>query len=151
MLQKKARLNTQLESEGAEFLVLGQLLISKIAAYKAYTRMRGYDLVAFDPKANALAKISVKSRWSSNAASILIKKKTDCHFVVVVRLNRGSKDGRLQVKSPEFFVIPTAVLDRVPRTGKWNKVLFKRIPNFESFRDNWPQIERFLWLDKRQP
>ncbi|MHB8413686.1 MAG: hypothetical protein ACYDDI_17335 [Candidatus Acidiferrales bacterium] len=142
MPQKKARLDTHLESEGAEFLVLGQLLISKIAAYKAYSRMRGYDLIAFDPKANVSAKISVKSRWSSKAYSILIKKKTDCDFVVVVKLNRGSKDGRL--KGPEFFVIPIAVLNESPRIGKWNKVQFKRIPKFGSFKDAWPQIEDLL-------
>lgn len=144
MPKKKKRLDTQLESEGAEFLVLGQLLILKIAAYKAYSRMRGYDVIAFDPKANALAKISVKSRWSSSANSILIKKKTDCDFVVIVKLNRGSQDGRLPLGVPEFFVIPIAVLNRAPRIGKLHRVLFERIPEFNSFKDGWPQIKDFL-------
>ena len=37
--------NTKLEAEGAEFLVLGNLLINKIASYKTYTNMPGYDLL----------------------------------------------------------------------------------------------------------
>lgn len=40
------RLDTRLESEGAEFLVLGQLLIARIPTYKTYTNMPGWDLVA---------------------------------------------------------------------------------------------------------
>jgi len=57
------RQDTKLESEGAEFLVLGQLLIHRIAAYKTYTNMPGYDLVATHPEKNTSAKIQVKSRW----------------------------------------------------------------------------------------
>ena len=35
--------NTRLESEGAEFLVLGQLLLRGIPAYKTCTNMAGYE------------------------------------------------------------------------------------------------------------
>ncbi len=44
------RQDTRLESEGAEFLVLGQFLINRIVAYKTYTNMPGYDLVATNPE-----------------------------------------------------------------------------------------------------
>lgn len=54
------RKNTRLQSEGAEFLVLGQLLMHGIPAYKAYVNMPGYDLVATDPDAGTGARISVK-------------------------------------------------------------------------------------------
>ena len=54
-----SRQDTRLESEGAEFLVLGQFLIHKIAAYKTYTNMPGYDLVATNPDQNTSAKIQV--------------------------------------------------------------------------------------------
>lgn len=50
-----SRLDTRLESEGAEFLVLGQLLIHRIRAYKTYTNMPGYDLVATHPERNVVA------------------------------------------------------------------------------------------------
>jgi hypothetical protein len=137
------RQNTRLESEGAEFLVLGQLLITGIPAYKAYTNMPAYDIVATNPMMNTSARISVKSRWTTNATGFIIKS-FECDFVVLVKLNRGSKDGRLQVKSPEFFVFPADALHNVPRTANWNKISFGHIPNFESYRDRWPLIRDFL-------
>ena len=87
------RLDTRLESEGAEFLVLGQLLLSKIPSYKTYTNMPGYDLVATNPESSTSAKIQVKSRWRTGANGFPIKN-FDCDFIVVVLLNRGSKDGK---------------------------------------------------------
>jgi len=86
------RQDTKLETEGAEFLVLGQLLIHRIASYKTYTNMPGYDLVATHPEKNTSARIQVKSRWRTGAPGFLIKN-FDCDFVVVVKLNRGKKTG----------------------------------------------------------
>jgi hypothetical protein len=40
------RQDTNPETEAAEFLVLGQLLLERILAHKAYTNFPGYDLVA---------------------------------------------------------------------------------------------------------
>lgn len=44
------RLDTKLESTGAEFLVLGNLLLQRIPTYKTYTNMPGYDLIATNPE-----------------------------------------------------------------------------------------------------
>ena len=93
------RQNTKLESEGAEFLVLGQLLTNGIPSYKAYTNMAGYDIVATNPDRNTSARIQVKSRWRTGAEGFIIKR-FDCDFVVVVLLNRGSKDGKAKVLPP---------------------------------------------------
>jgi len=41
-----ARLNTKLESKGARFLVLGQMLIRGIDTSMPFEKMSGYDLVA---------------------------------------------------------------------------------------------------------
>jgi len=41
------RLDTRLEGEGAEFLVLGHLLVEGIEAHNAYTRFPGFDIIAF--------------------------------------------------------------------------------------------------------
>ena len=41
-----SRLDTSLESTGAEFLVLGELLVEGIQAYKAYTRHPGFKIIA---------------------------------------------------------------------------------------------------------
>jgi hypothetical protein len=138
-----ARLNTRLESEGAEFLVLGNLLIEGIAAYKTYTNMPGYDLVATDPENKTSARIQVKSRWRTNAPGFLINN-FDCEFVVVCRLNRGSKDGKGIIKEPEFFVFPTTFLQSVPRSESWGKIMLRHIPELESYRERWDLIREFL-------
>ena len=54
--------DTKLEAEGAEFLVLGMLLVEGVHAFKAYTNFAGYDLVALDPGTGRSARIQVKSR-----------------------------------------------------------------------------------------
>lgn len=138
-----ARQNTRIESEGAEFLVLGQLLIAGIPSYKTYTNMRGYDLVATDPERNTSARISVKSRWKTRAEGFIISC-FECDFVVIAKLNRGSKDGRAEVLPPEFFVLPVDLLRDVPRTDAWDKIAFSKIPQFESFRDRWDLVREFL-------
>lgn len=138
-----ARQDTSLESEGAEFLVLGNLLIQGIAAYKTYTNMKGYDLVATNPECNTSARVQVKSRWRTQAPGFIINN-FDCDFVVVCRLNRGSKDGRAVVKDPEFFVFPIDVLKTFPRSEGWGKIMLRSIADLESYRNRWDLVREFL-------
>ncbi len=137
------RRDTRLESEGAEFLVLGELLIRGIPGYKAYTNMPGYDVVALDPDRDRIARISVKSRWVTNATGFIIKN-FNCDFVVVAKLNRGTKMDRGKVLPPEFFVLPVESVKNVPRSKGWNRMTFGSIPNFKSYRDRWDLIRTFL-------
>jgi len=137
------RLNTRLESEGAEFLVLGQLLLHKIAAYKTYTNMPGYDLIATAPEHNTSARIQVKSRWRTGASGFPISN-FDCEFVVAAFLNRGSKDGKKKVLSPDYYVFPVGVIQALPRDKQWSKVDLKHLPDREIFRENWSQIVDYL-------
>jgi|SRR5882724_1405339 len=97
------RLNTALESEAAEFLVLANLLLRKIPSFKNYTRHSGYDLVATNPDTNRLAKIQVKSRYQVNANGFPIKN-FNSDFVIFCRLNKN-KEGEI-TKEPEFFYPP---------------------------------------------
>ena len=138
-----ARLNTRLESEGAEFLVLGQLLIHRIPTYKTYTNLPGYDLVATHPENNRSARIQVKSRWRTGAHDFPIQN-FDCDFVVVTFLNRGSKDGRKHVMTPRFYVLPVDVVRSLPRTANWNKVSVRNVPELESYSEAWHLIADFL-------
>ncbi len=137
------RQNTLLESEGAEFLVLGQLLIQGIPTYKTYTNMPGYDLVATNPERNRTARIQIKSRWKTKAEGFIIKN-FDCDFVVIVKLNRGSKEGDAEILPPEYFVLPVDVAEALPRTEGWGKVAFSSISDMESYRENWDLIRAFL-------
>lgn len=137
------RLDTRLESEGAEFLVLGQLLLNRIASYKTYTNMPGYDLVATNPESNKSAMVQVKSRWRTGAAAFPIKN-FDCDIVVVVLLNRGSKDGKREVLPPKYFVFPIEVIKSAPRSENWGKVNLKDIDNYDQYEDKWHIITDFL-------
>lgn len=136
-----ARLNTKLESKGARFLVLGQMLIRGIDASMASENMSGYDLIATHSDSNSSARIQVKSRWRTGAPKFNITN-FSCDYIVVVKLNRGMKDGTGMVLDSEYFVFPVDVIDKVPR--KSGNVHFKQIPNIESYRNQWDLIGNFL-------
>jgi len=75
--------------------------------------------------------------------SFLIKN-FDCDFVVIVRLNRGTKDGSGEVRDPEYSVLPVSVVHAAPRTEDWGRVDFRNMPDFDSYRDRWELIAEFL-------
>jgi len=138
-----AKQNTKIESEGAEFLVLGNLLIQKIPAYKAYSNMPGYDIIATNPDQNSSVRIQVKSRWATKANSFIINK-FNCDFVVLVKLNRGSKNQKDKILPPEYFVLPVDFVKSLPQSDNWGKINFKDIPDLESFKDRWDLVVKFL-------
>lgn len=137
------RLDTKLESAGAEFLVLGNLLLHRIPAYKTYTNMPGYDLVATNAENNTSARIQVKSRWETGSSGFPISN-FDCDFVVAAFLNRGSKSGKKEISDPAFYVFPISVFTNLPRAAKWNKVYLRNVPNPEFYRSKWNLIVDFL-------
>jgi hypothetical protein len=49
------RLDTKLESDAAEFLVLGRLLLERAPTYKSYVNYPGYDHVTVNPDKNTVA------------------------------------------------------------------------------------------------
>jgi hypothetical protein len=55
------RQDTRIGSEGAEFLVLSQLLIAGIPTFKSYTNTQGYDLAATNPEKNSSARFVFQS------------------------------------------------------------------------------------------
>ncbi len=137
------RLNTQLECTGAEFLVLGNLLLQGIPTYKSYVNTRGYDLVATNPDENRSARIQVKSRWRTDPEGFIIKN-FDCDFVVIALLNRGSKNGKAEIRLPEYFVLPVEVVRSLPRSQGWGKISFSKIDHFSKYKDRWVDIRNFL-------
>ncbi|MDE0185254.1 MAG: hypothetical protein OXP71_07320 [Candidatus Poribacteria bacterium] len=136
-----ARLNTKLESKGARFLVLGQMLIRGIDTSMPFEKMSGYDLVATHSDNRLSARIQVRSRWRTDAPKFNVTNLA-CDFVVVVKLNRGSKDGTAKVLTPEYFVFPIAVIERAPRLS--GNVHFDQFRNLEDYRNQWNLIGNFL-------
>lgn len=136
-----SRQNTQLEAAGAEFLVLGQLLIAGIPAFKSYTNFKGYDLTATNADRKRSVRVQVKSRWRTGAEGFIINR-IDCDFVVVVLLNRGSRDGSAEVRPPEYFVIPARVVRALPRSKNWGKVSFSEFPKLKQYHERWDLIRQ---------
>lgn len=148
--KKTKKQDTKLESEGAEFLVLGLLLIEGISAYKAYINFPGYDLTAVNPETKRVARIQVKSRWATDYDTSFPLKSLDCDFVVHVALNRGYRFGKKKnikdngIKAPTFYVFPIDVISKARNEAGWNKVQIKKVENLETYIDNWTLIKNYL-------
>lgn len=145
------RKDTKLESEGAEFLVLGHLLIEGVHCYKAYVNFPGYDLTAVNPKSRKTARIQVKSRWATDYDKSFPIKKFNCDFVVHVALNRGNsfkrRGKRISPKPPEFYVLPVEEVKKARgKKSSWNKVRLSKIPKakLDFFKGNWRLVRAFL-------
>ncbi|MBI5867236.1 MAG: hypothetical protein HZB43_02930 [candidate division Zixibacteria bacterium] len=141
------RQNTRLEAEGAEFLVLGNLLAEGIPAFKSYTNIPGYDLIAVNPDRNLSARIQVKSRWRTKPDGFIIKG-FECDFVVLVLLNRGSKDGSAKVLPPDYYVLPVDLIRALPRTEDWGKISSTNFPVLQRYRERWDLIGAFLKVSR---
>ena len=148
----RPRLDSSLESEGAEFLVLGLLLCEGIQASKAYTKQPGYDLIAFEPELNRSCRIQVKSRWATDYDGSFLIKNSNCDFVAHVALNRGFRgyrkkatpedDGR---RPPVIYIFPIAVVERARGSAaSWGKVFVQAIPEASDYIENWQLIRDFL-------
>src|SRR5664279_324257 len=133
------RLDSSLENVGAEFLVLGNLLIEKIQAFKAYNNFPGYDIVATNAQKHSSCFIQVKSRWATDASGFLIRN-FDCDFVVVVLLNRGYRKSRkrqpddLGRREPVFYVLPAKIVkDAQHKDSNWGKVYLRHIDQRDQY------------------
>jgi hypothetical protein len=151
--QPAKRQDTKLETEGAEFLVLGMLLIEGIHCFKAYTNFIGYDLVAMDPGGACSARIQVKSRWATDYDRSFPIRNFSCDFVVLVALNRGFRFGRKSAGgeaaagrgSPKFYCFPVDLVRAAQSpTDKWGKVSLSRIPDYSSYEEAWHLIRDHL-------
>ena len=144
---------TKLHSEGAEFLVLGHLLILGIHTTKAYINYPGWDLVAFNPDKNKSVKIQVKSRFASDSNGFLVGN-LDFDFLVMVRLNRGmrySSKIKPSASRPQFWIVPASDIKTTlenPKTksslGGW-RFTFGQLPKLpDKYEDNWGLIAKKL-------
>lgn len=144
-----ARLDTRLESAGAEFLVLGNLLIEGIEAYKTYVNYPGFDIVAVNPGIGRACRIQVKSRWATDYDGGFPMKNFDCDFVVLAALNRGFRgrkknqsDGK---KSPIFYIFPVDIVRKAQNpTSSWGKCYLRHMEKPEQYQDAWYLIKKHM-------
>jgi hypothetical protein len=148
-----SRLDTSLESAGAEFLVLGNLLAEGIQAFKAYINFPGYDIIATNPEKNTSCRIQLKSRWATDFDGGFPIRNFECDFVVLVALNRGYRYGKKPKnsdtgrKDPQFYVFPVEVVQAAqdPRS-RWGKAFLNRVENPAQYLAKWSLIKSFLAL-----
>lgn len=145
------RLDTSLESSGAEFLVLGSLLVEGIQAFKAYTNFPGYDLIATNAEENRSCRIQVKSRWATDFDGGFPIKNFDCDFVVFVALNRGYRYRRKKHgddagrREPEFYVFPVGVVREAQQPkSTWNKVFLRHMEGAREYLSRWDLVRSHL-------
>jgi hypothetical protein len=150
-----ARLDTSLESTGAEFLVLGHLLIAGIQAFKAYTNFPGYDIIATHPEKNCSCRIQVKSRWATDFDGGFPIRNFDCDFIVFVALNRGfryrkkSADIHHGRQEPQYYVFPVQLIQAAQDPGNtWGKVFLRHIKDVEYYVNNWELVKAFLGCEE---
>ncbi len=150
-----SRLDTSLESAGAEFLVMGHLLPEGIQAFKAYTNFPGYDIIATNPEKNTSCRIQVKSRWATDFDGGFPIRNFECEFVVRVALNPGyryrrKKDGGTGRKDPQFYVFPVEVVQAAQKSsGKWSMAFLNRMDNPAQTLANWDLIRTFLAIEDK--
>lgn len=152
------RLDSKLESVGAEFLVLGHLLIEGVHAFKSYTDYPGYDILATSEETGKECRIQVKSRWATDFNRHFPMRTFECDFVVVVALNRGYQ--KIRKKSPEdtgrmepaYYIIPADLVRAAQKPGsKLGIVPMKNIPDIEQkYKDNWQLILEALGIERKQ-
>lgn len=141
----RQRLDSKIQSDAAEFLVLGHLLLENVPAFKAYNNQPRYDLVAASPENGTSARIQVKSRWATDAGSVNISR-FDFDFLVVARLNRGrryTKNSKVKVMPPDYYVLSNSEVNQIAtrnrtRKIKWNPEQLK--PHISK----WQKIAQFL-------
>jgi hypothetical protein len=139
--KKQQRPDTKLEAEAAEFLVLGQLLLERISAFKAYVNFPGYDLIATNADRKTSARLQVKSRYRTDWDGFIIKN-FDCEFVVLVLLNRGysrpKKSGDDGVRPPDFYILPIKYVRSVrDSNNEWGKITKSRLKGIDEYKDRW--------------
>jgi hypothetical protein len=141
-------LDSSLESKGAEYLVLGHLLIEGISAYKCDANTAAYDLIAVNPDRKTLCRVQVKSRWATDHNGGMVIKNLDNEFVVFVSLNRGYRHTKAKhgpdpgKKPPRFYVFPTHLLRRIDRSS--NFIYLKDIQDHEDYVDRFDLIADHL-------
>lgn len=148
-----ARLNTKLQSTGAEFLVLGNLLINGIQAYKCYENYPGYDLISVNYNGQKSCRIQVKSRYATDHGGGFPIKNFECDIVVFAALNRGVRYAKNKVISdensgvlePVFYIFPVEIIKAaIKETATWSKVYLRDISDADNYQQNWSIISNFL-------
>ena len=144
-----------LTPDGAEFLVLGNLLVRGIYAYKNYVNTPDYDVVALNPDNKKIARIEVKSRQRKDAKVYQLKNfKSD--FVVFVQLNKYTRTKKKKIfrdseNNINYIIIPTKKVKslkrrKTPNTWGRYRINIGDLSSYKRYENDlgWHRIKKFL-------
>ena len=145
-------LDTEVPAEGAVCLVQGMLCRAAIPTFKAPAFRAVYDLIAVNPDTKKSATIQVKSRFQTDCDRSFVVNRIGADFFAFVFLNMGNwYQGKphVDVRAPEFYVVPKAEVERTVDSRKKMPKFFIRYgdANFEKFRDAWHLVAQDLGID----
>jgi hypothetical protein len=148
----RRRLDSALEAEGAEFLVLGNLLLNHVVANKAYSNTKDYDIIAVNPDTKVAVTVQVKSRWRTGANNFMLSA-VRADFVVLVSLNRG-RDAKGQggdPADPSFMILPRDVAEAALAANRHGKIPLNKLPVSNAagapYLGGWKLIADALGVD----
>ena len=145
-------LDTQVPSEGAVCLVQGMLCRAGIPTFEAPPFRAVYDLIAINPNTKKSATIQVKSRFQTDCDRSFVVNKFGADFFAFVFLNMGnwySHEPYVDIREPEFYIVPKAEVERTVDTRKKMPKFFIKHTDtsFGKFRDAWHLIAQSLDID----
>lgn len=150
----KNRLNTEVPTEGAVYLIQGMLCRAGIPTFKAPEFRAVYDLVAINPYTKKSATIQMKSRFETDNDRSFQVKKLGADFFAFVFLNMGknwdSSGPHVDIREPEFYVIPKDKVEPIvaSKERKMRKFFIKRDDaNFVKFCNAWHLVAQDLDID----
>ena len=148
------RKDSKLTQEGAEKLIVSNLLIRDIECYQAYSNQKSYDLIAISKNGKKTARIEVKSRLNKHAQKITgsnFKHKTRPFPDFYVSVFIKSFKNKSQV-SPNNIEIDILVLpQKIVHSKKHSHIRAKgtyfypnRLDDIKKYLNNYELITDFL-------
>ena len=145
----KNRLNTEVPTEGAVYLIQGMLCRAGIPTFKAPAFRAVYDLVAINPYTKKTVTIQVKSRFQTDCDRGFVVNRLGADFFAFVFLNMGnwySSKPDEGIDEPEFYIVPKTKVEQIIDTSKKVPKFFvkKGDAEFKRFRDAWQLVAEAL-------
>ncbi len=140
--------------EGAEKLIVSNLLIRDIECYQAYENQKSYDLIAISKNGKKTARIEVKSRQNNHSRKItnsnFMQKSPplpDFYVSVFIKSYKNNKKVLPNDVETEVLVLPKSIVHSKKNTavGQKGKYFYpNKLQNIHQYLDNYELITKFL-------
>ena len=140
--------------EGAEKLIVSNLLIRDIECYQAYENQQSYDLIAISKNGKKTARIEVKSRQNNYSKSIsnsnFMQKNPpypDFYVSVFIKSFQNKEKVSPNDVKTEVLILPKNVVHSKKHTavGEKGKYFYpNRLKDVNEYLDNYELITDFL-------